>query len=551
MARVGLGIDWAGTGVKAVAVRRKGGGFAVTGAARVPLEPDKENPADGMARAARILGKSLTDAGLAKAGAVLGATGRDVNLRMLFLPRTTNTDFDEMLGFELQELTEKAGGEVNAGGRPVKVDAGADELPVLVGLAKGVLIDERRKWAGLATLQVLDVWPNSLGLYEAYRASSWAARNETVLIVDLGQDNLDTVVADGEDLVFARNISTGAKVFVETVQGVLKCSRSQAEAALAGGDFLSSGTGKRTETTEAVRMALLNAAGQIQNVIQSSINFVKMQTKRTDLAIQRVGISGGGARLGGLVEFLQRGLGMPVEIFNPFRDLDLGGLPPDMARGLTTGANEYAVPLGLAIGSQADIGQERVSLMASSQTKRRGIPRADWSAIAAAVLVVAGLAVLGVSADRNAGAAHRQLEAARQEQTRINGKEDEYAEALGERDGLHQSLAAAARDADDGRFVVEVLRKAALARPDNLWFTSVTLTAETPEDEKSAPVSALLVKGFMSESSQEANQALERFVNELAGADGVGEVRVQSLAPESGRSVFALSIRRRAEGALP
>ena len=70
-----------------------------------------------------------------------------------------------------------------------------------------------------------------------------------------------------------------------------------------------------------------------------------------DLRIDKVLICGGGARLRGLRGLLRENLRCPVELFDPFANLDLSALSGDDAEQLQQMRHEAVIALGLAVGA--------------------------------------------------------------------------------------------------------------------------------------------------------------------------------------------------------
>ena len=70
--------------------------------------------------------------------------------------------------------------------------------------------------------------PNSFALYAAYK-SAYGVEDGTILLLDIGSDNMDIAFVRGRR-VFARNVSSGAKLFDQQVAGAMGCAPEDAEA---------------------------------------------------------------------------------------------------------------------------------------------------------------------------------------------------------------------------------------------------------------------------------------------------------------------------------
>jgi hypothetical protein len=103
-------------------------------------------------------------------------------------------------------------------------------------------------------------------------------------------------------------------------------------------------------------------------------------------------LAGGGSRLRGVRGFLREALRCPVELFDPFANLDVSSLPPADAEQLQAMRHEAVVALGLAVGRLDDTLYSLEILPEAVRKAQRFRQRTVWN-IAAAVLVVAVLAL--------------------------------------------------------------------------------------------------------------------------------------------------------------
>src|SRR5207244_2183078 len=79
-------------------------------------------------------------------------------------------------------------------------------------------------------------------------------------------------------------------------------------------------------TSEKVANAIMGVAGQVSQLIQSTLMIGRAQTKLPDLKVDRVWLAGGGASLKGLDAYLKQSMGVPVEKLNLLETLDLSEL---------------------------------------------------------------------------------------------------------------------------------------------------------------------------------------------------------------------------------
>ena len=82
--------------------------------------------------------------------------------------------------------------------------------------------------------------------------------------------------------------------------------------------------------------------------VKKTIDFYRATAAEGDTTIQKILLAGGGSKLPGLGEFLSRRFEIPVEVFNPFRQIEVDNkkFDPDYMKEIIP---EMAVAVGLAL----------------------------------------------------------------------------------------------------------------------------------------------------------------------------------------------------------
>jgi type IV pilus assembly protein PilM len=78
------------------------------------------------------------------------------------------------------------------------------------------------------------------------------------------------------------------------------------------------------------------------------MDFYRATASEGEAAIQKILLAGGGSKLPGLAEYLAKRFEIPVEVFDPFREIqvDPNKFDPDYMREIVP---EMAVAVGLAL----------------------------------------------------------------------------------------------------------------------------------------------------------------------------------------------------------
>jgi type IV pilus assembly protein PilM len=541
-----IGIDIGSTGLKVVQVGGLAGRVVVNGAARwVPPAGAPKEDDDTMAAALRAV---VSRAPRVPANPVFGVTGRDVNLQYTFMPPVTPQIFRAMMRHELDQIAGPGGSEVYVDycvtAEPPRKGGREGEYSVVIGRAKRQVVEDRLAIGRRAGLGPADASPNAVALFQAAMASRQSTPDDTTLAVDFGAENLEFVILQGNRLLFARNVSSGARLFTEAIRANLNVPLPEAERIKVKHANL--GPSQETESIPGLAGAIRTAAGQLGNVIQSSIAFARVQLKRPDLKVTRCLLSGGGARLRGLQTYLQGALGIPVEWLEPFKHLDLSGLAPDVVKSLQAVPTDMAISLGLALAGSPRGAPVRLSLLPPGQKQGRAQRRRLILTVAAGLLYVLGLAAL-------AAAAFNDRDAAAQKRSQAEGILQRYEARVADFDDVLKKQAfrkAQARllrnEVVVGRVLLETLARLQRLIPDGMWISGVDLdrlkAVEGPNAGKGVE---LKIRGQADEGIvKDPYEVLRRIANQLGdpGSGVSAEASQYRASPRPGWYDFEFTI---------
>ena len=82
--------------------------------------------------------------------------------------------------------------------------------------------------------------------------------------------------------------------------------------------------------------------------VKKTVDFYRATADERESSIQKILLAGGGSKLPGLAEYLGRRFEIPVEVFNPFRQIEVDDkkFDPDYMREIVP---EMAIAVGLAL----------------------------------------------------------------------------------------------------------------------------------------------------------------------------------------------------------
>jgi type IV pilus assembly protein PilM len=405
----GLGIDLGSSAVKAVRLRKRGASWQVLGAVRVndPAPPPEPPAKPGEPLPPRVLPAGLRQeaaaAGLAGRGA-LGITGRDLMVKYVATPPVPPWKLRLMMDLEIKGTS---GAEVC--GDYAKLNIPGDltrETVSLVAVAKTSYVESQMALARSAGLAAEWCCPNAVALFNAFLNSAQFRTGETTAVLDIGRDNLELVIQRDGVLYFARSAPGGGRRFTEAIDGIFDLGYQRSEEYKRARAEIHAGDAKGLDAGGLkVSGALREVAEGLAAAMRSAVMFCRAQAKISKLEVERVILSGGGARLRGLAEYLKAKAGVPVDALDPASRLDISRLPADQ-QALFEGAAsaEFSVAIGLAQAA-ADPDAFRIAVLPDRVIRSRKFWRQTVWAIGAGAVLAGILAADYVGAARRAGAA--------------------------------------------------------------------------------------------------------------------------------------------------
>jgi type IV pilus assembly protein PilM len=398
----GLGIDLGADSIKIVQAQVSNGVVTVTGALKIPRgaknipvldAPQTEEHQSQGPQVPEELGAELKKAALRRSGTV-GISGREVMLKYLTTPPMPP---DKMKLYIDMEIGGKMGSKTGPEGpvntydyRLISLPGGGlrNDLSLMAGVCKTEYIyavNDAVKFAGAAAK---DITPSCFGLVSAYLHTHKPPAGETVVLVDVGHELMEIAILEENHVYFARSAPGGGKKFTTALDKVLKNGMAKAEEFKhARAKIYPEGSQIPSKQELAFQAALKEGADNIASAIRSSVSFCRTQLKLPKLEFQRVYISGGGARLTGLRDYLEKKIGKPVQTLELYKELDLRKLDAASARCFEGEVPDMAVALGLAV-IDADPKSFHFSLIPEKIVKRRIFLQKTVFGIAAAVVLM-------------------------------------------------------------------------------------------------------------------------------------------------------------------
>ncbi|KAA3607134.1 MAG: hypothetical protein DWQ01_15635 [Planctomycetota bacterium] len=467
----------------------------------------------------------------------VGLTGSDLMMRYLPVPPVEDWRLERLMDFEVRELESRSGSPLATSFNLLPVPKELDEDDtILLGLVREDLLEE---WMGLLDkLPVQGFTPNAIALYNAYLALGDHEASVT-LLANVGATTLDLCLVRGTDLYFARSVTTGLDKRDASLGQRLGVSPQRAQSLIHKHMDLRGGIGQRLETDpDRVTRPVLPFYDPLPTLLSSVVTLCKAQARLQDLSLDRVLLTGGGAKAKGITEFFQERMRVPVSVWNPVEMVDLSALPPEQADPLEEDGPAASVALGLAL-SAADADLYALEILPKAARKRREFQERGIFAVIAAALVIAFLAFdffVTSSQATDLAADARRLRIQVDKASKADAEARGLLEEVQRKTGIVQELQTRRALQQSAWEMYETLLA---ALPDNLWVESFAVELQEGKDWGLAGVSVpvVTVGGRGQDASRPARTVFNRFVADLKSQLPRGEDSIRETAKPRGRDL--------------
>lgn len=247
-------------------------------------------------------------------------SGQSALTKFVKLPPLQDDNIEQLVVFEAQQHVPFPLAEVVWDYE--LVEGGAEKEAVIVAI-KGDILDDINSTVNDASLSTQEVDVAPMALYNSYRAT-YGIPEEPTLLIDIGAKTSNLLYIEGKRF-FTRSINKGGASITAAIAKEYNVSFAEAEhqkvvnglCALGGGH-----TEQLEESVAALAMVIRNAMSSLPSEIARTTNYYRSQHGGS--APRRVLLAGGGANLPYTLEFFEEKLNLPVEYFNPVRNVVIG-----------------------------------------------------------------------------------------------------------------------------------------------------------------------------------------------------------------------------------
>jgi type IV pilus assembly protein PilM len=314
-----VGLDIGAHTIKVVQLKKTGKGYQLLHFGLMPLVPE-----------------AIVDGAIVNAGAIVEAirnlmrmekiktkevataiSGQSVIIKKIRVPQMTERELAESIQWEAEQHIPFEISDVNIdfqilpsiGSHEVGTD---NQIDVLLVAARKSKVDDYTSLIIESGLNPVVIDTDVFALENEFEINN-EIEDDIVALVDIGASIMNINILKGNVTTFQRDIAIGGNQYTSAIQKEFNVSYEQAEALKMGVGF----TPKLGKEQVISLMAVVSE--EIFREIQRSLEFFRSTT--SEEGINKMIISGGCAKIKGLDRFLSHRLGLPVEVADPFRNI--------------------------------------------------------------------------------------------------------------------------------------------------------------------------------------------------------------------------------------
>lgn len=278
---------------------------------------------------------------------VASVSGNAVIIKRVSLPHMTIDELEESIQWEAEQYIPFDINDVNI---DVQILEGASEDPnqmdVLLVAARKELVNEYQSLISQAGLKPVVVDVDAFAVANTFELN-YDVPEDTIALINIGASNVNIHILRAGVSAFTRDVGMGGRQFTEEIQRTLNISYEEAEAMKVGGDEHDAAA----VVPEEIERVLSTVGQNLATEIQRSLDFYLSTS--ADAGISRIYLSGGAAKTPGLSRAISQQTGLPTEIVDPFRRIQIDERAFNPAF-LNDVAPQAAVVVGLACRRPGD-----------------------------------------------------------------------------------------------------------------------------------------------------------------------------------------------------
>ncbi len=244
-------------------------------------------------------------------------SGHSVIIKKITLPAMSEDELAETIQWEAEQYIPFSISDVNLDTQILGVNQDSAQMEVLLVAAKKDIIQEYAAVVQEAGLKPLIMDVDSFAIENAFDLADATNPEDAVALVNVGASLININILNQGLTAFTRDINMGGNQYTEEIQKQLGVSYEEAEALKLGGNITGALSTTEAIVPQEVGSILRSTSETMALEIQRSIDFYLATASGIGLA--KIVLSGGSAKVLGLIEALESTMNVAVEVADPFR----------------------------------------------------------------------------------------------------------------------------------------------------------------------------------------------------------------------------------------
>src|SRR4026208_1437889 len=337
-----VGLDIGSSSVKAVELQKKGNSVQLMSLGYENLQQD--TIVDGqimeLNNVSNVIANIFSQHTIKTNRVAAGVSGHSVIVKNIVLPQMSSEELQESFSWHAEEHIPFDIGDVTLDSE--LTGKSQESLHVLMAACKSDKINNVKQAIQLAGKHPVIIDVDAFALQNCYEVNYQPRHGEIVALLNIGAATMNINILNGTRSIFARDASVGGSQYTGLLQKELGISFEQAEAVKRG---MALPEGVEPKPIQPIIEAVSET---LALEVKKTFDFYRATAQESEAAIQKILLAGGGSKLPGLPDFLARRFEIPVEVFDPFRQIEVDArkFDPDYMREIVP---EMAAAVGPAL----------------------------------------------------------------------------------------------------------------------------------------------------------------------------------------------------------
>lgn len=264
--------------------------------------------------------------------------GLSTVIRYVNFLRMNKAELRQALKFEAQKYIPFSLNEVNLDAEILKNDLPENKMLVLIAAIKKEFMQQRAKSLENAGFRpnIIDI--DSLALVNAFNFNYPkvdVAENKSICLLNIGASISNVNILDNGIPRLSRDIHTGGANFTKKLMDIFELDFKAAEELKIN---------PAPDKADKIRTAIEGVLANLATEIRTSFDYYESQNASS---VVKIFLSGGASKVGGLAEMLAAALGIPVESWDPFKQIKISEAV-DLQK-LNKSGGQFNIAVGLAL----------------------------------------------------------------------------------------------------------------------------------------------------------------------------------------------------------